>query len=70
MEVPAGGAIAALFAISKLETSGDDFNDYRKATGRCRSLPRSQARLPLTIISADGAEAFARWWSQERRKAK
>ncbi len=66
--VPAGGAIGAPFAISKYEISGNDFNDYCKATGQCRSLPRTKAKLPLTSVSANEAEAFARWLSQEASK--
>ncbi len=66
--VPAGGAISASFAISKYEISGSDFNEYCKATGRCKSLPGNKARLPLTSISAEQAEAYARWLSEEASK--
>lgn len=66
--VPAGGAINAPFAISKYEVSGSDFNDYCEATGRCQSMPRSQARLPVTNISAEEAEAYARWLSEQASK--
>jgi hypothetical protein len=66
--VPAGGAINTPFAISKYEISGSDFNDYCKSTGRCRSLSRIKATLPLTSISANEAEEFARWLSEEASK--
>ncbi len=67
--VPAGGAVSAPFAISKYEISGSDYNNYCKATGKCNRLPRSKARLPLTSISAQEAEAFAQWLSEQASKA-
>ncbi len=66
--VPAGDAIRAPFAISKYEISGSDFNDYCKSTGRCRSLSSIKATLPLTSISANEAEEYARWLSEEASK--
>ena len=63
--IPAGGAVAKPFAISKYEISGRDFNDYCKATGRCKSLSRSRARLPVTTVSVQEAEAYARWLSEQ-----
>jgi serine/threonine protein kinase len=66
--VPPGNGVAKPFAISKYEISGNDFNDFCKATKACNRLPRSKAKLPVTGISLQQAEAFAKWLSEEASK--
>lgn len=66
--VPPGGGSNKAFAISKYEISGSDYNDYCRATNACKPLPRSKAKLPLTGISLQDAEAFAKWLSDQASK--
>ena len=65
--VPSGGG-GKPFAIGKYEISGKDYNAFCKATGTCKRLPRSKAKLPLTGISVQQAETYAKWVSQEASK--
>ena len=67
--VPAGGGSDKPFAISKYEISGSDYNDFCRATNACDRLSRKEAKLPLTGISLQEAEAFAKWLSEEASKS-
>ena len=60
--VPAGGGISKPFAIGKFEVSVSDFNAYCKLSGKC-SAKSGDAKLPVTGISLQEAQAYASWLS-------
>ena len=60
--VPAGGGISKPFAIGKFEVSVSDFNAYCKLSGNCPAKS-GDAKLPVTGISLQEAQAYASWLS-------
>ena len=67
--VPPGGGSNAAFAIGKYEVSQRDFNVFCKTTNRCKVVLGSRSRLPATGVSAELAEAYARWLSEQASQA-
>jgi hypothetical protein len=64
--VPGGGEMKA-FAISKYETTVDEFNAYCKGSGRCSPVP-GDGNLPATQISLSQAQGYADWLSKKTGK--
>jgi hypothetical protein len=63
--VPAGGLFKAPYAIGKYEVTVADFNRYCRATKACKVAPRKKSKLPVTGISLEQAENYARWLSKQ-----
>jgi serine/threonine protein kinase len=62
--VPAGGDIAAPFAIGKYEVSVADVNAFCKASGECTALSGDND-MPATSVSFATAKAYVAWLSQK-----
>lgn len=62
--IPAGGAVAAPFAIGKYEVSVSDFNAYCQASGQCTPLA-GEGSKPATGVSFAAAKGYAAWLSQK-----
>lgn len=60
--VPAGGAVARPFAISRYEVSVGEYAAFCEQSQKCRS-PGTQADLPVTSIAAADAQHYAEWLS-------
>jgi hypothetical protein len=66
--VPAGNGIDKAYAIGKYEVSVIDFNHFCEHSRRCAARNGSERRNPLTGVSVDDAEDYARWLSEEASK--
>lgn len=62
--VPGGGNFARPFAIGKYEVTVGDFNNFCKSTGACETIANRESRLPITGISLEQANAYAKWLSE------
>ncbi|HEY1774397.1 MAG TPA: bifunctional serine/threonine-protein kinase/formylglycine-generating enzyme family protein, partial [Gammaproteobacteria bacterium] len=62
--VPAGGDIAAAFAIGKYDVSVGDVNAFCKASGQCSALSGDDD-MPATNVSFATAKAYVAWLSQK-----
>jgi serine/threonine protein kinase len=63
--VPNGGNIDKPYAIGKYETSIADFNVFCEQSGECRRLDVEDAGLPITGVTRQAAESYARWLSEQ-----
>lgn len=60
--IPAGGAVARPFAISRYEVSVGEYAAFCQQSQKCRS-PGAQADLPATSVAAADAQLYADWLS-------
>jgi len=63
--VPRGVGIDKPYAIGKYETSVAEFNVFCEQSGACQPLAGRNARLPITGVSREAAERYARWLSEQ-----
>ncbi|MCP4044033.1 MAG: SUMF1/EgtB/PvdO family nonheme iron enzyme, partial [Gammaproteobacteria bacterium] len=63
--VPTGSGVPKPFAISKYEISVSDFNLYCKLSGSCPGIPGKDGKLPVTNITLQQAEAYAKWLTEK-----
>lgn len=63
--VPNGGNVAKPYAIGKYETSIAEFNTFCERSGQCRPLDATDPRLPVTGVTRQLAERYARWLSEQ-----
>ncbi len=62
--VPKGEGIDKPFAIGKYEVSVADYNRYCAISHACKQSPIDDRSLPITGISLDDANAYAKWLSK------
>jgi len=62
--VPQGDDVAEAYAIGKYETSIAEFNVFCERSGACQPIETKDPKLPVTGITRDLAERFARWLSE------
>lgn len=60
--IPAGGAVARPFAISRYEVSAGEYAAFCQQSGKCRGSG-GQPDLPMTSIPATDAQNYAEWLS-------
>lgn len=60
--IPAGGAVARPFAISRYEVSVGEYAAFCQQSQKCGS-PGAQADLPMTSVAATDAQHYAEWLS-------
>lgn len=60
--IPAGGSVAAPFAMGRTEISNADFATYCARTGRC-TAPAGNPENPVTGISLEDAQNYVAWLS-------
>jgi len=61
--VPSGANFAQPFAIGKYEITISDFNNYCRSSAACSVITDRKKNLPLTEISLEQANAYAKWLS-------
>jgi formylglycine-generating enzyme required for sulfatase activity len=63
--VPGAPDIDKPYAIGKYETSIAEFNAYCRQSGECAPLERRNTQVPVTGVSREAAERYARWLSRQ-----
>jgi serine/threonine protein kinase len=63
--IPAGGGQSRPYAIGRYEISVGDYNSYCKLSGHCEAISNINTRLPLSGISLESAQKYARWLSEK-----
>ncbi|MCF6281090.1 MAG: protein kinase [Candidatus Polarisedimenticolaceae bacterium] len=63
--IPAGGGQDRPYAIGRYEISVGDYNNYCKLSGHCTAITGMSTRLPLSGISLESAQQYARWLSEK-----
>ena len=63
--VPGAENLDDAFAIGKYETSIAEFNTFCEQSDQCRPLAGRDSQLPVTGVSREAAERYARWLSEQ-----
>ncbi len=66
--IPAGESFDKPFAIGKYEIMVGDYNRYCNLSRQCEAVKAQSARLPITGITLEQAQAYIAWLSERTEK--